>query len=85
MMGDSFDSVRSPKFQVKVVGTSAIQKVEIVKNGKFVFTTAPNGPTATFTYVDGNPGKGESWYYVRVTQLDRNLAWSSPMWVKYSR
>jgi hypothetical protein len=67
------------------VGTSAIQKVEIVKNGKFVFNTAPNGPTATFTYVDASPGKGESWYYVRVTQWDRNLAWSSPMWVKYPR
>jgi hypothetical protein len=33
--------------------------------------------------VDTNPGKGESWYYVRVIQQDRQLAWSSPIWVKY--
>jgi hypothetical protein len=71
------------KFQVKVVGTSAIAKVEIIKDGKFVFNTEPNGTTAGFTYVDAKPGKGESWYYVRVTQLDRNLAWSSPIWVTY--
>ncbi len=83
MMGDIFESRRSPKFQVKVVGTSTIDKVEIIKDGKFVFNSQPNGVTANFTYVDANPGQGESWYYVRVTQLDRNLAWSSPIWVKY--
>ena len=33
--------------------------------------------------LDNDPGKGESYYYVRVMQLDRNLAWSSPIWVKY--
>jgi hypothetical protein len=85
MMGDIFEAPSSPKFQVKVVGTAPIAKVEIIKDGKFVFDTQPNGITATFSYVDANPAKGESWYYVRVTQLDRNLAWSSPIWVKYTR
>jgi hypothetical protein len=84
MMGDIFEASSSPKFQVKVVGTAPIAKVEIIKDGKFVFDTQPNGVTANFSYVDANPGKAESWYYVRVTQLDRNLAWSSPIWVKYT-
>jgi hypothetical protein len=35
-------------------------------------------------FVDANPGTGESWYYVRVAQTDRNLAWSSSIWVKYT-
>ena len=83
MMGDAFAAEKSPKFQVKVVGTAPIAKVEIIKDGKFVFDTQPGGSTADFTYVDANPGTGESWYYVRVTQTDRNLAWSSPIWVKY--
>lgn len=83
MMGDIFAASKSPKFQVKATGTSAIAKVEIIKDGKFVFHTEPNGPAAKFSYVDAAPGKGESWYYVRVTQLDGNLAWSSPIWVKY--
>jgi hypothetical protein len=84
MMGDVFEASSSPKFQVKVMGTAPIAKVEIIKDGKFVFDTQPNGVTANFSYVDANPAKGESWYYVRVTQLDRNLAWSSPIWVKYA-
>jgi hypothetical protein len=84
MMGDIFEASTSPKFQVKVVGTAPIAKVEIIKDGKFVFDTQPNGVTANFSYVDANPGKAESWYYVRVTQSDRNLAWSSPIWVKYT-
>jgi hypothetical protein len=84
MMGDIFEAAKSPKFQVKVVGTAPIAKVEIIKDGKFVFDTQPNAPTADFSYVDAHPAKGESWYYVRVTQLDRNLAWSSPIWVKYT-
>jgi hypothetical protein len=60
------------------VGTSTIDKVEIIKDGKFVFNTQPNGVTADFTYVDANPGKGESWYYVRVTQLDRTWRGRAP-------
>jgi hypothetical protein len=24
-----------------------------------------------------------SWYYVRVEQEDEQLAWSSPMWIRY--
>jgi hypothetical protein len=83
MMGDVIQTSKSPKFQVKVVGTSTIAKVEIIKDGKFVFNTEPNSTTASFNYADANPGTSESWYYVRVTQTDRNLAWSSPIWVKY--
>ena len=48
-----------------------------------MFQTQPSESVADFTYVDAKAGKGESWYYVRVTQADRNLAWSSPIWVKY--
>ncbi len=83
MMGDAFAAQKSPKFDVKVIGTAPIAKVEIVKDGKFVFDTQPGGNTADFSYVDASPGTAESWYYVRVTQTDRNLAWSSPIWVKY--
>ncbi len=78
MMGDAFEAKRPPRFQVKVEGTAPIAAVEIIKDGKFVFRTEPNAPSASFTYSDAKPGKGESWYYVRVTQTDRNLAWSSP-------
>ena len=83
MMGDTFAAPTAPHLKVKVFGTDTLQRVEIIKDGKFVFTTSPNAKSAEFTYIDNEPPKGESWYYVRVTQMDRNLAWSSPIWVKY--
>jgi hypothetical protein len=59
--------------------------VDVIKDGKFVFETKPNSNTVEFTYVDNNPGSGESYYYVRAMQIDRNLVWSSPIWVKYGQ
>ncbi len=78
MMGDIFESTTPPKLQVKVIPTGAIERVDVIKDGKFVFeTTNPE-----FTYTDTNPEKKQSWYYIRVQQKDRNLAWSSPMWIR---
>jgi len=85
LMGDAFAATASPHFKIKVFGTDTLQQVEIIKDGKFVFTTSPNSKSAEFTYTDNAPSQGESWYYVRVTQRDRNLAWSSPIWVKYAQ
>jgi hypothetical protein len=83
MMGDAFAASAAPHFKIKVFGTDTLQRVEIIRDGKFVFSSSPNAKNADFTYIDNAPPQGESWYYVRVTQLDRNLAWSSPIWVKY--
>jgi hypothetical protein len=85
LMGDAFAAPSAPHLKVKVFGTDTLQRVEIIKDGKFVFTTSPNAKNAEFTYTDNAPSPGESWYYVRVTQMDRNLAWSSPIWVKYGQ
>ena len=79
----SFFAGRRNAIEKKKIGTEALQRVEIVKNGKFVFSTSPNGQNAEFTYLDAAPSQGESWYYVRAIQMDRNQAWSSPSWVKY--
>lgn len=85
MMGDAFQSAAAPRFSVNVHGTDRILSVEIIKDAKFVYRTEPGGATAQFTWVDTNPGQGTSWYYVRVMQMDRNLAWSSPIWVSYGK
>jgi hypothetical protein len=69
-------------FHVKVQGTAPIESVEIIKDGKFIYKTEPKSATAEFDYAETSAGSGESWYYVRVMQVDRNMAWSSPMWVK---
>jgi hypothetical protein len=83
MMGDSFEAAAAPVLHVKAMGTAPIQSVEIVKNGKFVYKAEPGANSAEFDYTDTSVTPGESWYYVRVIQVDRNMAWSSPMWIKY--
>ncbi|MCL5025863.1 MAG: DUF3604 domain-containing protein [Chloroflexi bacterium] len=43
------------------------------------------GPSAVrFTWRDGSPVPGVQPYYVRVTQADDEMAWSSPLFVSYS-
>lgn len=85
MMGEAFSSTSAPKLAVKVTGTDKIASIQIIKDARFVFETSPEGNTADFTFVDKNLGPGTSWYYVRVLQADRNMAWSSPIWVTYGK
>jgi hypothetical protein len=85
MMGDSFDAAAAPALHVKVLGTARIESVEVIKDGKFVYRTEPAAATAQFDYTDTAGGSGTSWYYVRVMQADRAMAWSSPIWVNYTR
>ncbi|HEV2445128.1 MAG TPA: hypothetical protein VGS58_04370, partial [Candidatus Sulfopaludibacter sp.] len=82
MMGDSIETAAAPVFHVKVRGTGPIESVEVIKDGKFVYRTEPHANTAEFDYTDTAfaPAAAQSWYYVRVMQADRNMAWSSPIW-----
>jgi hypothetical protein len=83
LMGDEFrDQDGQPKFAIKVVGTQQIKQLELVRNNKFIYATAPDGANADLMFADPNPEPGESYYYLRVTQIDGNLAWSSPIWIQ---
>jgi hypothetical protein len=77
-----------------VAGTTEITTVEIIRNGKVIKTYAPKSPYFDFTYDDMDPlqtialnAEDESppfvYYYLRVTQKDQHMAWSSPIWVDY--
>jgi hypothetical protein len=82
IMGDIFTAASSPRFSVRVQGTGAIRQVDVIKNGKFIYTARPGEKQARFELTDREFGAGESWYYTRVMQEDGQLAWSSPMWVR---
>jgi hypothetical protein len=83
LMGEAFATDTAPKLIVKIIGTDRIAAVDIVRNKAFVYHSDPGSNAVEFTYVDNHPSTGESYYYVRVLQLDRNIAWSSPVWVTY--
>lgn len=68
-----------------VAGTERLEKVEIIKNNKIIHLKSTNDKFIEFKYVDKPNFKGgEVFYYLRVTQTDGNMAWSSPIWVTSS-
>lgn len=77
-----------------VAGTANIKTVEIIRNGKVIKTFEAEGYTMDFVYDDMTPiekividAKDKKppfvYYYIRFTQEDGHIAWSSPIWVDY--
>lgn len=77
-----------------VAGTTQLQKVEIIRNGKVIKTFEPNHYALEFAFDDMTPlekvvinSKEKNppfvYYYIRVLQEDGHMAWSSPIWVDY--
>jgi hypothetical protein len=84
VMGDEIRTAK-PSFGVTVLGTGAIDKVEVIRNGAVVHTERPANKAAEsrFKWEDPSPVEREkaSYYYVRVIQKDGHMAWASPIWV----
>jgi hypothetical protein len=82
-MGDEFAVSGPPRIAVKLIGTGAFAKVAIVKDGKEIYSVAPNSREVSFEWTDaaGVSGKG-SYYYVRGEQSDGQVVWASPMWIR---
>jgi hypothetical protein len=80
MMGEEFQFSGQPRFHVTIKGTDKVAQVDIVRNNEFVYTQKPMTKDVEFDYQDKAAGAAN--YYVRVMQLDGNLAWSSPIWIK---
>jgi hypothetical protein len=81
IQGDIFSIRGRPKIDIRIEGTAPVDKVEIVKDNKFVFSNHPKKGPVQLTYEDSDSKAVESYYYVRVQQADGQMAWSSPMWI----
>ncbi len=75
-----------------VAGTTKLKSIEIIRNGVVITTLKPEGYFLDFTYDDMTPlekvvikPKDKKppfvYYYLRVTQEDEHMAWSSPIWI----
>jgi len=69
---------------VRVKGTTEIEDVQIIKNGKPWYSAKLRGNRGSgeISYVDDEPPTMVDSYYVTVTQKDGEMAWSSPIWVQ---
>ena len=88
LMGEEGQVSSPPRFRVHVEGTAPIGEIEIVKDNKMVYSSRPGTQRVDFEYRDNStPGEEASFYYLRVRQTDRDrqIGWSSPIWVSGER
>ena len=71
---------KSVKVEIQVRCPADIDRVEVCRNNRFIYTNRPEGREAQLSFVDCEPIEGRSYYYVRVIQKDEEIAWSSPIW-----
>ena len=84
------------RFHVRVAGTYRIDTVEILCNSQVVYTARPAGDVWEGEWTDAAPlaplaiaptfddDRPFVFYYVRVTQANRQIAWASPFWLTQS-
>lgn len=82
IMGEEISVTGTPEIDVAVVGTGPVARVDIIKNGTFAYTTEPKTREVKFRFRDQNYDGKHAYYYVRVIQQDKQMAWASPIWVK---
>jgi hypothetical protein len=82
-MGSEFAAPTVPPLDVDIEGTTAIERVDVIKDNNIVYSRVPEDstPRVTFQFQDVQPDPGVHYYYARVIQKDRNMAWISPIWV----
>jgi hypothetical protein len=82
LMGDEFTTDAAPAFQVHVIGTKDLAKVEVLRDSKVIASLDCKGKECKEEWKDPTPDSGKHYYYVRVQQKDGELAWTSPMWIE---
>ena len=74
--------LREPRvIMARAAGTAPFAHVEIIKNNDVLYGTAQGALETEFEYVDKTEVRPNDYYYLRITQEDGNMGWSSPVWV----
>ena len=82
LMGEETDVVGRPEIDIRVLGTAAIDEIQVVRNAQVVWQSSPGQREIRTKYHDDSYPGGPAWYYVRVRQADDAMAWGSPIWVR---
>jgi hypothetical protein len=84
VMGDEFKTQSAPALQLRVIGTGSLDRIDVLRDSEVVETLRPGRREYQGTWTDPKPVAGRHYYYVRVQQADRQLAWASPLWIDYA-
>lgn len=83
-MGTVIKSKTNPKLKFSVDGTAPIKRITVIRNEKNYQVFEPKLDFSG-EWTDPKPLKGDNRYYLRIEQVDGNMAWSSPVWVTMTR
>ncbi|MEN9617479.1 MAG: hypothetical protein RL022_2901, partial [Chloroflexota bacterium] len=84
--GETVSGGKVVKMAFNVGAMDDIERVEILRNSRVVHVHEPSvaAKQTAGEWIDPDPVRegGVLYYYARVTQKNRHLAWSSPVWVE---
>ncbi len=74
-----------PNLNIKVKGQRELEKIEVLRNSRVIKEYALSGEKLEFDAVYTDESSQEEnevlYYYIRATQKNKEIAWSSPIWV----
>jgi len=92
-MGEQLPASSEPRrIHIRAIGTNRIEKVEILRNNRVIHSVEPRAELVDFEFEDMEPIERLFieptyptdcpfvFYYCRLRQYDRAMAWSSPIW-----
>ena len=85
IMGEAVRFAGAPRFRIRVEGTAPIADLELVRDNQVILVRRAESNVVDLEFQDAErPQSRSSFYYVRLRQADadRQLAWSSPIWVE---
>ena len=78
LMGSVLAETSRKEFRIEVTGENRLKRIELFQNGELYQTLLPDG--IAFCQTVRVESEGPDNWYVRVTQIDNHIAWSSPIW-----
>ena len=82
-MGSEYTTSKPPVLKLSVRGTANVDRVDLIRNAKYIYASSPGKSEVDVTYTDMEPEKGLNYYYFRLVQADGEVAWASPIWVNF--
>jgi hypothetical protein len=82
-MGEVIRAKRFPPIRIEAAGTATIAWIEILVDGALAKRLRVSGDEIETVYAPETPEGPFHYLYVRVTQADGKVAWSSPIWIEH--
>jgi len=83
-MGSEVSTSGLPKISARAIGNAPILRLEVIRGDRLFHVHHGSSMSESLELVDENPISGTTYYYLRVTQRDGEIGWSSPIWVTYT-